>query len=101
MNYLKKLDDLLYNEQTGLLMALRFKRKEIVEEQQIQEIKRTISKLREQWRDQETIPKLACNIFVDFYPAMESVAALYDDEYSEKVLTWADDIMFEIRSVIC
>jgi hypothetical protein len=42
------------------------------------------------WADQDAIPKLAANIFIDLYSAVESCAGLYDEQIAQKIREAAD-----------
>lgn len=99
MDDLKKLEKILFDEKDGFAIKLRF-RSDIDPDilAQAEEAKKILKRLAEAWKGSDCIPKKACAVFVDFYPAMESCAAYYDKESADMILKIADEIMELIRS---
>lgn len=56
--------------------------------------------LKEEWKNSDYIPKMAVDIFIDFYPAIESSYGLYNDEEMEEIIEAADIIMELIRDCV-
>ena len=78
-------------------MILRFNSVLKLDQDCISRIKVNLKSLANKWKNADCIPKRACDIFVDFYPAMESVASQYSEKDAQKIIELADDIMMLIR----
>lgn len=52
------------------------------------------------WRDRDLVPKLAANVLVDLYPAVEASSYLYGDDYAPRVRTVAEEIGDLVRSCV-
>jgi hypothetical protein len=95
---LDKLYQLLYADD-GLLILLRLG--EGLDLKKAEQIHDVLQKLSDEWRDKDSIPKQAVDIFIDFYPAMESAANHYSDIEAQKIIEVADKTMDLIRDCIC
>lgn len=94
---LEKLEELLLSED-GLLVSLRLGNG--LDEVKVEKICYVLKELKVEWEDFDFIPKKAVDIFIDFYPAMESSCGLYSEEESDKIIDTADKIMDLIRECI-
>ncbi len=95
---LEKLEILLLSE-NGLIIKLRMG--EGLDSNLVDEICETLSILKDEWKNSLFIPKKAVDMFVDFYPAMESCIGLYDQFESDKIMLVTDRIMDSIRECYC
>ena len=50
------------------------------------------------WRNERYLLKKLCNIFADFFPAIESCLPNYDRAAADRLLMYADEIMDLIRA---
>ena len=94
---LTKLEELLLSED-GLLIQLRLGNG--LDEEKVERICCVLEELKVEWRDSDCIPRKAVDIFVDFYPAIESTCDLYSEEVSLKIMDIADKVMDKIRECI-
>jgi len=87
-------------EDGGILIKLRFG--DGVDYDKVDKVKILLNELAQEWEEKDSIPKQACDIFVDFYPAVEGTLSLYDDNNVKKeIMKNADEIMDLIRTCIC
>ena len=98
MENLDLLQNLMLGE-GGFLIKLRFG--DGIELDQVEKIKELLKKLACEWRRKDYIPKKACDIFIDFYPAMEGTLTLYNDDEVNNITKIADEIMDLIRDCVC
>jgi hypothetical protein len=52
------------------------------------------------WHEQDLVPKLAANLLVDLYPAVEASSYLYGDDYAPRVRAVAEEIGDLVRSCV-
>lgn len=94
---LEQLENLLLSED-GLLVSLRLGNG--LDEEKVENICCVLKELQVEWEDYDFIPKKAVDIFIDFYPAMESSCGLYSEDEADKIIDKADKIMDLIRDCI-
>lgn len=94
---LEKLEELLLSED-GLLVSLRLGNG--LDQEKVENICCVLNELQVEWEDCDYIPKKAADIFIDFYPAMESSCGLYSEDESDKIIDSADKIMDLIRDCV-
>ena len=93
----EQLKELLLGD-TGLLVSLRLG--DGLDNEKVMEIINILKKLKLEWEKENTIPKKAVDLFIDFYPVMESASVLYSDNESNMIMDAADKIMDLIRDCI-
>lgn len=96
-NKLELLEELLLGD-NGLLISLRLAGG--LNNDKVDKVCEVLDKLASDWEDQDTIPKKAADLFIDFYPAMESVCGLYEEDEVVEIMNAADKIMDRIRDCI-
>lgn len=94
---LELLDELLLGED-GLLISLRLG--DGLNKEKVDKVCDVLNKLAGDWADENSIPKKAVDLFVDFYPAMESSCGLYNEHEALEIMNAADRIMDRIRDCI-
>jgi hypothetical protein len=94
---IKKLEELLLGD-AGLLIALRLGNGLNI--RKADEIIKILETLSNEWADKDYIPKKAAELFIDFYPAMESACGLYSDNESINIMDVADKIVDLIRDCV-
>jgi len=97
MDNIEKLEELFLGDD-GLLISLRLGNG--LNMKKVDEIIKILKVLSKEWANQNYIPKRAAEIFIDFYPAMESVCGLYSDDESTNIMDVADKILDLIRDCV-
>jgi hypothetical protein len=52
------------------------------------------------WRTEDLVPKVAANVLVDLYPAVEASSYIYGDDYGPRVRAIAEEIGDLVRSCV-
>lgn len=55
-------------------------------------LKDNLQKLIEDFKDKDSIPKILCGYFIDFYSTTEASASMYKDSEKSKILQFAEEI---------
>lgn len=97
MNKIEELKELFLSDD-GLLVSLRLG--DGLDKKKSDRICCILKDLKEEWKYSDCIPKMAVDIFIDFYPAIESSYKLYNDEEVNEIIESADIIMELIRDCI-
>lgn len=98
MDKLDELIDLVLGDE-GFLIKLRLGYG--FDNRKFEKIKVVLKELAIEWEKESAIPKKACDVFVDFCPAIEGVLNLYDESERYVIMEAEDDIMALIRDCIC
>jgi hypothetical protein len=98
LNKVDLLEELLLSD-SGLIISLRMG--DGLNVSLVDEICMLLDKLKVEWEKKDSIPKKAVDLFVDFYPAMESCEGLYNEKEFTEILDAADKIMNYIRACYC
>ncbi len=96
-NKVMTLEKLLLSED-GILVLLRLG--DGLNIDKVDSICKLLKELSIDWEQCDFIPRKAVDLFVDFYPAMESVCSLYSEEEQTIIMDAADKIMDLIRECI-
>ncbi len=91
---LEILEQLLLSDE-GLIVSLRMG--DGLNMALVQEICLVLDELKGIWKDSTVIPKKAVDLFVDFYPAMQSCESLYSEQDGMQIMDATDLIMDHIR----
>lgn len=91
------LEELLLLDE-GILVSLRLG--DGLNQDKVESICKVLEELSREWEQNDFIPKKAADLFVDFYPAMESACGLYTDEEQTIIMDAANKIMEFIRECI-
>lgn len=94
---LTKLEELLLSDE-GILVSLRLG--DGINQQKVDLVCKILGELSTEWEQNDSIPKKAADLFVDFYPAVESACGLYSNEEQIVIINTADKIMDLIRECI-
>lgn len=94
---LELFEELLLGDE-GLLISLRLARG--LSNEKVDKVCEVLDKLASDWENQDSIPKKAVDLFVDFYPAMESTCGLYEEDELIEIMNAVDKIMDRIRDCI-
>lgn len=80
----------------GIMLDLRFLRG--LDEEKVIKFRDVLEKIIDEWKDKDYVPKLLCNLFIDFYPSVEASSYLYNnEEEKEKILSFADEMQDLMR----
>lgn len=79
-------------------LDLRFLRG--LDENKVYKLKDDLQKLIEEWKDKDSIPKILCSYFIDFYSATEASASMYKDSEKSKILQFAEEINEMMRKCV-
>ncbi len=80
----------------GIMLDLRFLRG--LDEEKVIKFRDVLEKIIDEWKDKDYVPKLLCNLFIDFYPSVEASSYLYNnEEEKEKILSFADKMQDLMR----
>ncbi|AEV68911.1 hypothetical protein [Acetivibrio clariflavus] len=96
-NKLMVLEELLLSD-NGLLVSLRLG--DGLKQDKVEMICKLLEELAKDWASIDCIPKKAVDLFIDFYPAMESSCGLYNEEEQVLIMDVADKIMDLIRECV-
>lgn len=91
MSLIQQLTELLVGD-CGIMISLRLGSIPDDFDDKTEEIKSILKDISVQLKGTDSIPKALCGLFIDFYPAMESLAEFYDDHTSDRILKAADEI---------
>ncbi|MFT8352783.1 hypothetical protein [Clostridium saccharoperbutylacetonicum] len=82
----------------GLLTSLRLGYG--LKKDKVESVCDILEKLSEEWRGENSIPKKAVDLFIDFYPTIESACGLYSENEAINIMDAADKIMDLIRECV-
>lgn len=71
-----------------------------VDEVALDALRDALRRCAEAWHERDLVPKLAANVLVDLYPAVEASSYLYSDDYAPRVRTVAEEIGDLVRSCV-
>ncbi|MBN1051974.1 hypothetical protein DV092_07855 [Clostridium botulinum] len=97
INDLDSFEDLLLGDD-GLLTSLRLGYG--LKQDKVEKLCDILKKLAEEWREERSVPKKAVDIFIDFYPTIESVCNLYSENEAIIIMDAGDKIMDLIRECV-
>ena len=73
-----------------IMLDLRFLRG--LDNEKACKFSKILQEIIDEWKDETYVPKILCNMFIDFYPSAEASACLYDEREKSKILQFADEI---------
>lgn len=59
-----------------------------------------LTKIIEEWKDEEYVPKFLCNLFIDFYPCAEASACMYEESVRNEIMYFADEMADLMRMCV-
>ena len=98
LNNVELLESLLLSD-SGIIISLRMG--DGLNFSLVDKVCEVLVELKDEWKVKDSIPKKAVDLFVDFYPAMESCEGLYNKKEFTEILDAADKIMNYIRDCYC
>ncbi len=79
-----------------IMLDLRFLKG--LDDKKVNKFREVLKKIIDEWKDKDYVPKLLCNLFIDFYPSTEACSYLYNNEAEkEKILSFADEMQDLMR----
>lgn len=73
-----------------IMLDLRFLRG--LDNEKVCKFRKILNEIIDEWKDEQYIPKILCNLFIDFYPAAEASAYLYNESDKSEILQFADEM---------
>lgn len=74
-----------------IMLDLRFLRG--LDNEKACKFRKILKKIINEWRDEQCVPKILCNMFIDFYPSAETSAFLYNESEKSEILQFADEML--------
>lgn len=69
-------------------------------EDKVLQFKDLLNQLIYEWSDKDYVPKHLAQLFIDFYPSIEALAFMYNDEEKQKILEFADQMTDLMRACL-
>ncbi|WP_066308949.1 hypothetical protein [Bacillus sp. FJAT-29814] len=96
-NNLDLLEELLLGDD-GLLIKIRSA--DGLDKEKAEQIYKVLTDLALEWKDRDSIPKKAADLFIDIYPAMLNQSDYYSEEKAIEIMDCCDKMLDLIRRCI-